>query len=187
MKGYSEADALDVESSTPQVGRDSVIFVAQVLASMGWTPGFLDFTQAFHSGDDIQRELYCRQPPEGIPGADPRQLLRLLKTCYGLTDGPYAWYQHLLRRLTTDFGYRASLADPCVFYKHEDDKLEGIIGLATDDMIHGGSDQHWEIIDLIATEYKLGKNQTGSGRFKWQGCSSRRGWLDHHQSELLRR
>ena len=165
MKGYSEADALDVESSTPQVSRDSMVFVAQVLASMGWTPGFLDFTQAFHSGDDIGRELYCRQPPEGIPGADPQQLLKLLKTCYGLTDGPYAWYQHLLRRLTQDYGYRASLADPCVFYKYQTDQLEGIIGLATDDMIHGGSEAHWKVIETIAKEYKLGKNQTGAGRF----------------------
>ena len=32
-------------------------------------------------------------------------------------------------------------------------------------MIHGGSNEHWKIIETIAKEYKLGKNQTGSGRF----------------------
>ena len=32
-------------------------------------------------------------------------------------------------------------------------------------MIHGGSEEHWRIIETIAKEYKLGKNQTGSGRF----------------------
>ena len=103
-----------------QVRRDSVIFVAQALASMGWTPGFLDFTQAFHPATTSRESFTAGNLlGEGISGADPRQLLKLLKTCYGLTDGSYAWYQHLhlLRRLTTDFGYRASLADPCVFYK----------------------------------------------------------------------
>ena len=59
MKGFSEEAALEVESTTPQVNRDSVVFVAQVIASLGWDPGFLDFTQAFHSGDRIKRELYC--------------------------------------------------------------------------------------------------------------------------------
>ena len=117
MKGYSEEAAVDLEFSAPQVLRDSVIFIAQVIASLGWGPGFLDFTQAFHSGDEINRELYCSQPREGIPGAHPEQLLRLLKTCYGLTDGPLAWYRHLVRRLR-ELGYRPSHADPCVFFLH---------------------------------------------------------------------
>ena len=170
MKGYSEEAALEVEFSTPQVSRDSVIFVLQVIASMGWDPGFLDFTQAFHSGDAINRELYCSQPREGIPGAHPDQLLRLLKTCYGLTDGPLAWYQHLARRLQRDFGCQPSKADPCVFLLHdrtdpEAPKLQGIVGVATDDLLHGGDDRHWTNVAQIAKEYKLGKNQVGAGRF----------------------
>ncbi|CAE7894304.1 GIP, partial [Symbiodinium necroappetens] len=169
MKGFSEEAALDVESTTPQVNRDSVIFVTQVLASMQWCPGFLDFTQAFHSGDKINRELYCRQPAEGIPGMHRDQILMLLKTCYGLTDGPYAWYQHLCRRLR-EMGYQTSKSDPCVFFLHEKEdsgrrNLEGIIGLATDDMLHGGTQKHWDNIQKIAEEYKLGKNQKGKGRF----------------------
>ena len=169
MQGFSEEAAAEVESTTPQVSRDSVIFVTQVLASMGWVPGFLDFTQAFHSGDAIERELYCFQPREGIPGAHPKQLLRLLKTCYGLTDGPLAWYRHLSRRLVQDFGYVRSLADPCVFLLHSeggrDGPLDGIVGVATDDLLHGGTTRHWKVIEQIATEYKLGKNQSGKGRF----------------------
>ncbi|CAE7259161.1 RE1, partial [Symbiodinium sp. CCMP2456] len=166
----SEEAALDVESTTPQVNRDSVIFVTQVLASMGWDPGFLDFTQAFHSGDQINRELYCTQPKEGIPGVHPRQLIKLLKTCYGLTDGPFAWYQHLSKRLLKD-GYTVSRADPCVFLLHEKGgqdenlRLKGVIGVATDDLLHGGDKEHWENIERIAKDYKLGKNQTNEGRF----------------------
>ena len=167
MQGFSDPSALEVESTTPQVQRDSVVFVAQVLASMQWVPGFVDFTQAFHSGDKLERELYCRLPPEGIPGAHKSQVLRLLKTCYGLTDGPHAWFQHLTRRLTQDYGYRASQFDPCLFFlqdsknKEDSTPLKGIIGLATDDMLHGGDSDHWAILEKIAKEYKLGKNQQG--------------------------
>ena len=59
MQGFSEPDLLQLETSTPQVHRDSVIFTAQILVSKKWTPGFADFTQAFHSGDAINRELVC--------------------------------------------------------------------------------------------------------------------------------
>ena len=147
MKGYSENNAEDLNSTTPQVSKESVMFVLQILTSLKWTLGHLnlDFTQAFHSGDLIDRELYCEMPPEGIPGDHPRQLLRLRKTCYGLTDGPYAWYIHIsgvLKKL----GYQVSKADPCVFYLHDHQQhLQGIIALATDDMVHGGGDQHWKI------------------------------------------
>ena len=169
MKGYSEESALDVESTTPQINRDTVIFMLQILASLGWDPGFLDFTQAFHSGDAIKRELYCKQPKEGIPGAKASQLLRLLKTCYGLTDGPYAWYQHLDRKLR-QLGHKASQADPCLYFLHggadpETPELEGVIGVATDDLLHGGNERHWANIASVAAEYKLGKNQRGTGRF----------------------
>ena len=174
MKGYSEESALDVEFTTPQITRDSVIFVLQMLSSFKWIPGFLDFTQAFHSGDRIERELYCRQPREGIPGAHPGQLLRLLKTCYGLTDGPLAWYKHLAKKLKT-MGYETSKADPCVFFlrgpKSEGSRLEGIIGVATDDLLHGGNERHWKNIEMIAREYKLGKNQQGKGRFAGKDIS----------------
>ena len=32
-------------------------------------------------------------------------------------------------------------------------------------MLHGGTDDHWNAIEQIAKEYKLGKNQRGAGRF----------------------
>ena len=119
MQGYSESALLDLETSTPQVHRDSVIFAAQIMASMGWIPGFADFTQAFHSGDfgdPIDRELYAEQPAEGLTNAERGQLLRLRKTCYGLTDGPYAWFKHIVNFICNELGYRQSVVDPCLFF-----------------------------------------------------------------------
>ena len=147
-----------------------MIFTAQGIASKGWDLGFLDFTQAFHSGDPINREIYAEQPPEGIPGMKPRQPLRLLKTCYGLLDGPIAWYRHLHRVLVHELGYHQSLADPCLYFLHEPtcegwDRLKGIISVATDDLLHGGDEEHQERTKILNEKYKLGKFQYGSGRF----------------------
>ena len=166
MKGFSEWGAEEFDAATPQVARESMMMVLQVLCSMNWTPGYLDFTQAFHSGDAIQRELYAEQPAEGVPGMHPKQLLRLMKCCYGLLDGPYAWYVHLKKLLTQELGYEMSVADPCLFFLFDAKRnIRGIIGAATDDLLHGGDSLHWERMSLIQKKYKLGKYSSGDGRF----------------------
>ena len=169
MKGFSETGSEFLDSTTPQVTRDAAILVLQLIASFCWRLGFLDFTQAFHSGDAIQRLLFAEQPREGVPGLVPGQLLRLLKTCYGLTDDPYAWFNHIRRVLIEDLGYTQSKADPCVFFLFSDGnggrKLHGVIGLATDDMIHGGDQYHYAKMNEIQQRYKLGKFQYDQGRF----------------------
>ena len=169
MKGFSEEGAELLDSTTPQVTREGVMMVTQIIASCLWRLGFLDFTQAFHSGDAIQRTLYAEQPKEGVPGMAPGQLLQLLKTCYGLTDGPFAWFSHIKRFLTEDLGYTQSIADPCIFMLHtgtgSQRRLRGIIGLATDDMIHGGDEEHQRKMSEIQKKYKLGKFQFDQGKF----------------------
>lgn len=113
MQGFSEHGAEELETTTPQCGRDTVICVLQLLCSSGWIPGYLDFTQAFHSGDSIRRVIYASQPTDyPIPGATPRQLLKLLKTCYGLLDGPYAWYRHLFKVMTEILHYKVRRTVP---------------------------------------------------------------------------
>ena len=165
MKGFSEVGAEDLDSTTPQVAKESAFFVLQIITSLRWELGHLDFTQAFHSGDRIERELYAELPTEGVPGVHQRQLLKLNKTCYGLTDGPYAWYQHV-SRILKELGYQKSRADPCLFYLFNDkEEIEGIIGLATDDMIHGGGKRHWRNMNWLKSSYQMGKFTTGSGTF----------------------
>ena len=116
MKGFSEENSEYLEVTTPQVGKDSVFLSLHLMVSNGWKPGYLDFTQAFHSGDALQREIYAEQPMEGIPGYNKRQLLQLKKCCYGLLDGPFQWFSHLKRILTENLGYETSTADPCLFF-----------------------------------------------------------------------
>ena len=112
MKGFSEENSEYLEVTTPLVSRETMLFSLQILASLGWIPGYLDFAQAFHSGDALQREVYAELPPEGLPGCHPRQLLRLRKCCYGLLDGPFQWFSHLQQILTQELGYEVSVTDP---------------------------------------------------------------------------
>ena len=171
MKGYSEDGADEIEATTPQVTREGVLLVTQLIASSRWKIGFLDFTQAFHSGDKIDRIIFATQPREGVPGYAPSQLIKLEKVCYGLTDGPLAWFRHLRKFLMTTLGYQQSIADPCIYFKNKWDpitkknKLSGVIAVATDDLIHGGDEEHHQAMEQIKLHYKLGKYQFSAGRF----------------------
>ena len=82
---------------------------------------------------------------------------------YGWT---YQWYQHLSRVLESR-GYTKSKADPCLFilYGKDNNQIEGVIALATDDMIHGGSKRHWSNMEWLKQQYRMGKYTTGSGKF----------------------
>ena len=166
MKGFSEENSEYLEVTTPQVGKDSVFLSLQLMVSNGWIPGYLDFTQAFHSGDALKREIYAEQPAEGIPGYGKRQLLKLKKCCYGLLDGPFQWFSHLKRILTENLGYEESTADPCLFFLFGAGRqLQGVISVATDDLLHGGDDRHWRQMQWLNKNYKLGKFSSGDGRF----------------------
>ena len=43
--------------------------------------------------------------------------------------------------------------------------MQGIIGVATDDLLHGGTEEHWGRMHQIQKKYKLGKFSHGDGRF----------------------
>ena len=66
-------------------------------------------------------------------------------------------------------GYAQSLANPCIFMLHTGEgaqrRLHGAIGLATDDMIHGGDELHQHKMKMIQQQYKLGKFQFDHGKF----------------------
>ena len=104
--------------------------------------------------------------------------MKLLKTCYGLTDGPSAWFKHIVRYLTQELGYRQSIVDPCLFFldspgsEHAGQsappsqrQIEGILALATDDLLHGGSELHLQKMEQLRKKYVLGKFTWGAGRF----------------------
>ena len=169
MKGFSETGSENIETATPQVTREGALMVAQLIASHLWKIGFMDFTQAFMSGDNIDRVLFTSQPREGVPGMQPGQLLKLEKVCYGLVDGPFCWFQHLRKLLVEKLGYVQSLADPCIYYKHREQPegrvLSGVIAVATDDLLHGGDEYHLRCMEKIRETYRLGKFQFGHGKF----------------------
>ena len=72
--------------------------------------------------------------------------------------------------LVHELGYVQSIADPCLCFLHKDagegwQKLDGVIAVATDDLLHGGGEEHKRLMNKLNEKYKLGKFSYGSGRF----------------------
>ena len=77
---------------------------------------------------------------------------------------PFAWYDHITRMLVQELGYHQSKADPCIFQLYDDkNNLIGIIGLATDDMLHGGNEIHQQKMESLRKTYTLGNFNMGRG------------------------
>ena len=134
----------------------------------------------------MSRLLFAELPSEGLPGIQERQLK---KHCYGLLDGPYQWYIHL--------GYEQSQPDPCLFMLFKDShqqgqgeeqarQIEGIIGVAADDLLHGGGKRHWDNVTWIQ-HYKLGKFRQGRWPICWERNSMLERWTDQDSPEHVRK
>ena len=48
---------------------------------------------------------------------------------------------------------------------HKDDVLQGVIMLATDDLISGGTQEHWNRMNQLKGKYRFGKWDFDKGRF----------------------
>src|SRR5579862_9604022 len=81
--------------------------------------------------------VYVEQPEGFIALGKEDHVCRLNKALYGLKQSPRAWF-HLIAEVLTDFDFKQSEFDPCIFI-HQNDKGERIyIALYVDDLIIAG-------------------------------------------------
>ena len=69
------------------MARSSLAVLLQICASKGYTAAAGDIQAAFLNGLEISRELWM-QPKGGVEGLDPRQLIRIRKGVFGLSEFP---------------------------------------------------------------------------------------------------
>ncbi|CAE7822217.1 GIP [Symbiodinium sp. CCMP2456] len=95
--GHQDPDVgvTNVVVDSPTVSRASLLSVLQVCASKRWSAAAGDVQAAFLQGVELQRELWLSQPKSGIDGLHPRQLARIRKGVFGLSESPRMWYDRL--------------------------------------------------------------------------------------------
>ena len=90
-----DADAGLGTVDSPTVARSSLIALLQIAASRGWKIAAGDVQAAFLNGLELKRSLWMHQPRCGIEGLDPRQILKIRKGVFGLSESPRMWYDRL--------------------------------------------------------------------------------------------
>ena len=104
IAGHLDPDAgnSNIHTDSPTVARSSLLTVLQICASKGWTASAGDVQAAFLQGVELQRELWISQPRHGVDGLDPRQLARVRKGIFGLSESPRMWFDRLFGVLTNE-------------------------------------------------------------------------------------
>ena len=133
-QGFSQKPGLDYEETFAPVAKFGTIHALLALgAQRGMHIHQMDVKTAFLNGR-LKEDIYMRQPEGYVSREEPDMVCHLKKSLYGLKQSPRCWYEELRLHLVDKLEYTQSLADPCVFYKWENDNLT-IITMYVDDLI----------------------------------------------------
>ena len=139
-------------SDSPTISPDMTKTVVAIAANEDWKAECLDVTAAFLQGEELEREVFVKPPPEeAIEG----HIWKLNKAAYGLYDSARKWYLNVIEELEKN-KMRSVTGDDAVFYYRINDKTEGIVALHVDDFLAVGSPIFFEnVMKNIKTAFKF--------------------------------
>ena len=174
IQGHSDPDFHAKISSgdchSPTLHQLSRAWLLQVLVSKGWDLNLGDIKGAFLEAGPIPqkyRPLFASQPPGGIPGLSPSDVIEIVGNLYGANDAPAQWYREFDAQAQAA-GFQRSMFDPCLYYfRHSEQQLSGILGAHVDDTITAGGEgvEYHKAIERLKQRFKYRKWRQGSGEF----------------------
>ena len=85
-------------TDSPTAPPVAIRMMKSLMVTLAWSGYTFDVSTAFLSGKNTDRLVFARAPPEGLPGTDssapvkPYELMRIVKSAYGLAEAPRLWY-----------------------------------------------------------------------------------------------
>ena len=167
MKGYSEANAENLESTTPQVAKDTVMFTLQMLASHQWKIGHLDFTPGlpFRRPDPERAVLLPSSgrhpwpsPTATTPTSEDMLWINRWSICMVPTPLPGAGKQGIPEK--PGRSVPVSAVRPRQTEAHRDHRLGPRMTCYMAEKRLTGKHMEW-----LRSQYKMGKYTTGNGKF----------------------
>lgn len=153
-QGFSQIPGLDFDETFAPVARFGIIRALIAFAvNRNMHVHQMDVVTAFLYGKLVET-IYMKQPEGYVKSGQEDKVCLLKRSLYGLKQSSRCWYQELQTHLV-QMKFQQSRADPCVFFKWENDTLE-IVSVYVDDLIM--------IADIIDELIKL--KQELSTRFK---------------------
>ena len=91
-KGYAQTCRIDYfDIFSPVAKLTYVLLFISLVASYDWDLHQLDIKNTFPH-EDLQEEVYMKQPPKFIAQGEIGKVCRLRKSLYGLKWSPHAWF-----------------------------------------------------------------------------------------------
>ncbi|CAK0869680.1 unnamed protein product [Prorocentrum cordatum] len=128
----------DLRTDAPTVTRNSTMLFFTICQRFDLEIYAADVEAAFMQGDEQpDQQLHVPQPREGLPGLNPKQLIKILKGVFGLATAPRPWWAKLKR---TFMAVEEKLSDNYVFRLHQH---------SLDPALYYGYDQHGELCAVV--------------------------------------
>lgn len=105
IPGHLDPQLGSFRSDSPTVALQSVRIAKALAQHRGWECDSFDVTTAFLSGEKTSRNIHVRAPEGGLPAVESHpavqagELLRVLKSAYGLTEAPRLWYLKAVKEI----------------------------------------------------------------------------------------
>ena len=189
--GFKQVDGVHFDGTNiaSPVTNDMSVRIVMVLALMaGWTHRIVDIKGAFLHGefDEGTPDVYM-EIPDGMKKIYPSTAVLLLKkTIYGLKNASKAFWRELLAAMKS-MGFARNHADPCLYYKWDDEKGLVVWQSWIDDCLSSGPK---ELVDAACEELMtLFKCEDEGTMEEYVGCKIERnaeeGWARFSQPVMI--
>ena len=132
-QGYSQKHGIDYEETfSPVAHFSSIRTVLAYAVEKRMKIHQMDVVTAFLNGD-LTEDIYMQQPPGYVNKGNERLVCKLRKSLYGLKQSPRCWNSKFTQHAKR-LGFKESGADPCIFTRKRNEKVE-IIAIYVDDLI----------------------------------------------------
>lgn len=134
--GYQDPAYEHRVTYAPTTTRHTRQTMLQFAASQGWWAWKGDVAAAFLQGRECKEDLFCIPTPElcELLQIPKESVAKLRKTCYGLVQAPYEWYETVKEYLLS-IGYTQLGSDPCAWVLKQKGKVHAVISGHVDDFM----------------------------------------------------
>jgi hypothetical protein len=181
VKGYVQIPGVDFTNTHSPVAQDSSIRITLAIAMFmeSWAIEMVDIEAAFLEAE-LDEDIYIEWP-EGVEELGyfskdemKDKCLKLERAMYGCVQSPLMFFKTYSKHLEA-IGLTQSLADPCIWYKHDkDNRLILIVAVYVDDCIIAGPKTE---VDIFKEDVQKRFKITDLGSIKKHlGV-----WYEHHK------
>ena len=161
-RGFQEDSWNTFDKESPTVSKDTL---RTLLPTINWNLKSIVIKTAFLQGEFLKRDVYLKPPPEAH--CDNKQIWKLNKCVYGLTDASLMWFKRV-KKFIDENDWTSSITNPALFmWHHHNDKLIGVMTVHVDDFLCAGTDLFYlSIISKLRETLSAGR---GNWDFQYLG------------------